>query len=94
MGQAKEHRRTTIAQFQLFYAWREQAMLLAQRRRRAQRAEEWYQQVHLKRNVLRGWFRAAMREHRVTLNNRYIQEVENAKRLIHEHYRGQIGDLE
>lgn len=94
VGQAKEHRRTTMAQFQLFYAWREQAMLSAQRRRRAARAEEWYQQVHLKRNVLRGWFRAAMREHRVTLNNRYIQEVENAKRLIHEHYRGQIGDLE
>ncbi|PNH12700.1 Centrosomal protein POC5, partial [Tetrabaena socialis] len=93
-GQAKERRRRTILQFQLFYSWREQAMILARRKRRVERAERWYNQVHLKRNVFRAWFREAMREHRVTVNNRYIQEVENAKRLIHDHYKGQLGDLE
>ncbi|KAG2499165.1 hypothetical protein HYH03_002746 [Edaphochlamys debaryana] len=93
-AQAKERRRATMAVQQLFYAWREQALLQARRRRRAEKADRFYVEVHLKRNVFRAWFREAMREHRVTLNNRYIQEVENAKRMIHEHYQGQIGELE
>ncbi|GFR41396.1 hypothetical protein Agub_g2075, partial [Astrephomene gubernaculifera] len=92
-GQAKENRRRTMLLFQLFYGWREQAMALAQRRRRMERAERWNELVHLKRNVFRAWFRQTAREHRVTLNNRYIDEVANAKRLIHEHYQGQINDL-
>lgn len=71
-----------------------QALILARRKRLAEKAEHWCTEVHLKRNVFRGWFRVAMREHRVTVNNRYIQEVEKAKRLIHEHYQGQIADLQ
>lgn len=80
--------------FQVFSAWRQQCMLLAQRRRRLARAERWNINVHLKRNVFRAWFREAMRAHRITVNNRYIQEVEQAKRLIHEHYQHQITDME
>ncbi|KAG2455136.1 hypothetical protein HYH02_000955 [Chlamydomonas schloesseri] len=93
-GQAKVDLSNTKQLSQLFYAWREQALILARRKRLAEKAEHWYTEVHLKRNVFRGWFRVAMREHRVTVNNRYIQEVEKAKRLIHEHYQGQIADLQ
>ncbi|KAG2440380.1 hypothetical protein HXX76_004485 [Chlamydomonas incerta] len=93
-GQVKVDLTNTKYLSQLFYAWREQALILARRKRLAEKAEHWYTEVHLKRNVFRGWFRVAMREHRVTVNNRYIQEVEKAKRLIHEHYQGQIADLQ
>ncbi|KXZ56390.1 hypothetical protein GPECTOR_1g346 [Gonium pectorale] len=91
---AKERQRTTTLKFQLFYAWREQALALKQRRRRAERAERWYSDVHLKRNVFRAWFREAMREHRITTNNRYIQEVDNTKRQIDAHYQSQIAELQ
>eukprot|EP00198_Chlamydomonas_reinhardtii_P014048 XP_001703385.1 centriole proteome protein [Chlamydomonas reinhardtii] len=93
-GQVKVDLSNTKHLSQLFYAWREQALILARRKRLAEKAEHWCTEVHLKRNVFRGWFRVAMREHRVTVNNRYIQEVEKAKRLIHEHYQGQIADLQ
>ncbi|EFJ44820.1 hypothetical protein VOLCADRAFT_94821 [Volvox carteri f. nagariensis] len=93
-GNAKERRRTSLVQFQVFCAWHQQAMLLARRRRLLARAERWNIDVHLKGNVFRAWFREAMRAHRVTVNNRYIQEVENAKRMIHEHYQRQIVDME
>ncbi|GLI68809.1 hypothetical protein VaNZ11_013311 [Volvox africanus] len=93
-GTAKERRRVNLVQFQIFCAWRRQAMMLARRRRLLARAERWDINVHLKRNVFRAWFREAIRAHRVTLNNRYIQEVDNAKRLIHEHYHRQIAEME
>ncbi|GIL72620.1 hypothetical protein Vretimale_4320 [Volvox reticuliferus] len=93
-GNAKERRRVNLVQFQVFCAWRRQAMMLARRRRLLARAERWDINVHLKRNVFRAWFRETMRAHRVTLNNRYIQEVDNAKRLIHEHYQRQIAEME
>ncbi|GLC51622.1 hypothetical protein PLESTB_000522200 [Pleodorina starrii] len=91
---AKERSRTNVVLFQAFCAWRQQALALARRRRMVARAERWDANMRLKRNVFRAWFREAMRAHRITVNNRYIAEVDNAKRLIHEHYQRQIADME
>jgi hypothetical protein len=73
---------------------RPQALILSRRKRMLERAERWYTEVKLKRNVFRGWCHAALREHRVTLNQRYVVELDKAKRGIHEHYQGQISELQ
>lgn len=78
---------------QAFYCWRQFSITSRQRRQRALRAQQWYEREHLMRHVLLGWFRVAMQQHRVTVNNKYIADVEAAKRDIAAQHAGQIDDL-
>eukprot|EP00983_Pelagomonas_calceolata_P050052 1141783-Pelagomonas_calceolata.AAC.2 len=50
-------------------------------------------QVHLKRHVLRAWFRTAMQDHRVTVNVRAAQAVEHAKQGLAGQFMGHVEEL-
>ena len=50
-------------------------------------------QEHLKRHVLRAWFRTAMQDHRVTVNVRAAQAVEQAKHGLAGQFMGHIDEL-
>eukprot|EP00798_Chlamydomonas_sp_ICE-L_P011638 gene11638-34347_t len=89
-----KHRFRTLSLLrQSFTSWRRHAMIGARSKRRMQRAEDWYSKEHLQRHVLRAWFRVAMQQHRLTLNTRYQQDVDEAAKGIDTQYRDQIMEL-
>ncbi|KAF5839732.1 hypothetical protein DUNSADRAFT_18732 [Dunaliella salina] len=90
---SKHRRRQTGLFTQAFYCWRQFAILARQRKMRMARAQDWYQEVHLKRHVLRAWFRTAMQDHRVTVNVRAAQAVEQAKQGLAGQFVGHVEEL-
>lgn len=53
LDHSKERRRSLLLLAHAFYGWRERAMYAARRRMRMERADRWYVEGHLKRNVFR-----------------------------------------
>ncbi|MEW5309529.1 MAG: hypothetical protein WDW38_001414 [Sanguina aurantia] len=90
---SKDRRRGHALLLQVFYSWKQQAMLGKSRGARLVRAQSWYTEVKLQRNVLRSWFREAMHMRTLKLNAQFKVEVDTAKDNIGAMFQAQLDGL-
>jgi centrosomal protein POC5 len=89
----EKHRKRTLAlKHRAFHGWGEFVFVSRRARVRMEKAVQHHEVAILQRAALRGWFRVAMQQSRVTLRNKYAADLEGASADMAAAYEGRLGD--